>query len=144
INIHVIPDGEENELSCSCCSRPIYSGYGELRTDASALVDYWYRWAEGHKGRFTIAVAFRDQFGEPVENGGVVVLSGRVDSENIVYSVLSPEESPLSEFGAYGQVIDRNTALDLAESRNLFNVVDAITANESRLSRRILSCGLKA
>jgi len=143
-SVRVIPDGEEHESACSCCGRPIYSGYGELHTDTAALADYWYRWAEGHEGRFTLAVAIRDESGEPVEDGGVFVISGRVDPESIVYSVLEPDDSPFGDFGAYGRVIDRETALANAGATNLFNLVDAISENERRLSSRILSCGLKA
>ena len=142
ISIQAIPGGEEQESECSCCGRPIYSGYGELQTDTVALADYWYRWPEGHAGRFTLAVAIRDELGEPVEQGGVVVLSARVDSDNIVYSVLRPEDSPWDDFGAYGRVIDRETALARAGSTNLFSIVDAISANERRLSSRILDGGV--
>ena len=144
ISVEAIPDGEEHESACSCCGRPVYSGCGELHSDVAALADYWYRWSEGHEGRFTMAVAIRDELGEPVENGGVVVLSGRVDPENIVYSVLSPADSPWAGFGAYGHVIDRDAALANAGPTNLFNIVDAISANEKRLASRVLAWGLKA
>jgi hypothetical protein len=144
IELRAIPDGEEHESACSCCGRSIYAGCGELHTNARVIADYWYRWPEGHQGRFTMAVAIRDAAGEPIENGGVVALSARIDSENIVYSVLAPEDSPWSDFGAYGPVIDRDRALEASNSSGLFNIVDAISANERRLSSRILACGLKA
>ena len=137
-------DGKEFTDSCSCCGRPICCGAGELRTEKLALVDYWYRWAEGHAGRFMLAIAFRDTEGEPIENGGVVVASGRVESESIIYTVLSPEDSPWSDFGIFGQVIDREAALSNADATNLFGVIDSICVNENRLSSRILECGLKS
>lgn len=72
---------------------------------------------------------------------GTRVIAARMDSENIVYSVLAPEDAPWSDFGAYGQVVDRGRALEASESTGLFNIVDATSANEHRLSSRILVPG---
>jgi hypothetical protein len=138
-----VPGGEEHIGACTCCGRPTYSGAGELTSSTGELADYWYRWSEGHQGRFTLAIAFRNEFGEEIENGGVVVVSGRVDPHNIVYAVLSAEESPWPDFGAFGKVTERIEALARAESTRLFEFVDAISAGEHRLSSRILSSGLK-
>jgi hypothetical protein len=104
---------------------PTYSGAGTLTTSSLAVADYWYRWSEGHQGRFTLAIAFRNDFGEEVEDGGVVVVSGRVDPHDIVYVVLTPEESPWSDFGAFGKVTERDEALARAETTRLFEFVDA-------------------
>jgi hypothetical protein len=73
-----------------------------------------------------------------------VVLSGQLNAEAIVYSVVEPMDAPWSDFGAFGTVIDRPRALAEAEAADLFNVVDSIVANERRLSSRILSAGLQA
>ena len=119
-----------------------YSGAGELASSTVVLADYWYRWTEGHEGRFALALAFRNEVGEEIEDGGVVVVSGQVSPDNIVYAVLSPENSPWSDFGAFGKVRDREDALARAESTRLFEFVDAISAGEHRLASRILGCGL--
>jgi len=138
INVTAVPDGDEHTQACSCCGRAIYQGGGDLRSGNLGLADYWYRWSEGHQGRFHLAIHVRGQGGEPIENGGVVVIAGRIDSENIVYFVAEPADSPWQDFGAYGSVISREKALEQAESNGLFDIVDAVAANETRLSSRIL------
>ena len=140
--VSAIPDGEEQTASCSCCGRPVYEGCGELQSEATLLADYWYRWSEGHEGRFTLAVSSYDDRGERA--GGVAVVSGHVTDTDIIYSVLDPEDSPWADFGDFGQVLTRSEALHGPTNNNLFSVVDAVVANESRISSRILACGLRA
>ena len=142
INVQTVSNGEEHTDSCKCCGRPIYQGCGELRTEGKTLVDYWYRWSEGHEGRFALAVCPRSDNGEP--SVGVVVMSGWLDSEGIHYAVLEPNDSPWPAFGAFGPILSRKQALEGPIAQDLFGLVDAIVANERRLSSRILSCGLKA
>jgi hypothetical protein len=132
------PEGDEVTSSCSCCGRPVHRGAGELVTTDGAIADCWYQWPEGHEGRFSIAVCPRDDDGEPVAGRGVVVVSGRVAAGGIQYSVLEPGDAPWSDFGAYGPVLTRKDALEGPFSRDLFNYIDAIAANEKRLSSRIL------
>lgn len=144
VDVVVVPEGEEHLSSCSCCGRPIYSGCGELEAEGTTIADYWYRWSEGHQGRFNLAIAFRDSKGEPVEDGGVVAIAVRIDSGNIIYTVQEPEEAPWSDFGAYGRVMSRALALREAQATNLFNIAGAVSANERRISTRVLGSGLQA
>ena len=139
LEVTAVPDGEEHATTCSCCGRPVYEGCGELQSQDSLIADYWYRWSEGHEGRFTLAVGLYDQHGERL--GQVAVLSTRIADGNIIYTVLEPADSPWTDFGPFGSVLSREQALALP---NLFNVVDAISANESRVSARILASGLRA
>jgi hypothetical protein len=125
---------------CDCCGRPIYLGCGELTSGGRALADYWYQWAEGHEARFYLAVSPRDSSGNCVEDAGVSVLSARIDAADLVYSVIEPEQSPWSDFGAFGKVLPRDEVLNSSDSNSLFLFVDAIAANEPRLAARILEC----
>lgn len=120
----------------------MYTGAGELFAEQHVIADYWYRWADGHEVRFHLAVCPRGQNGEPVERAGVAVLSARQDSENLVYSVVEPHNSPWSDFGAFGAVLPRASALASAWEPSLFALVDAVSAKETRLADRILSTGL--
>ena len=134
-----VPDGEEQASTCSCCGRPVYEGCGELQSPDSLIADYWYRWSEGHEGRFSLAVGLYDE--DETRLGQVAVLSTRIEDGNIVYTVLEPADSPWTDFGPFGSVVTREQALSMP---NLFNIVDAISANEPRLSTRILASGLRA
>lgn len=141
--VYAVPDGNEHISACPCCGRPQYSGCGALQSTESTLADYWYRWTEGHEGRFELAIAFRED-GEPVDNAGVAVVSSRIQGGNLVYTVVGPENSSWSDFGVYGKVLDRTAVIAQATDTNLFGIVDAICANEQRLSNRILASGLHA
>ena len=132
------PEGNELTTPCTCCGRPVPRGTGELATTERALADYWYQWPEGHEGRFSIAVCPRGDDGEPVEGRGVIVVSGRVAADGIHYSVSDPKDAPWADFGAYGPVLSRKDALEGPFSGDLFTYIDAIAANEKRLSSRIL------
>lgn len=117
----------------------MHTGAGDLLLHGRPIADYWYQWTDGHEGRFYIAVCPRDPNGEPIEGAGVVVISAYQDDENVIYSVLEPADSPWSDFGAYGPVLSRATALGSDWSPGLFELVDAVAAKEPRLAARILN-----
>ena len=139
VAVTAIPFGDETTGTCGCCGRPTHTGAGELLSEARALADYWYQWPEGHEGRFCLAICPRGRDGQPVAGAGVAVLSAYQTSGDIVYTVLEPEESPWSDFGAFGPVLPRAAALSGQWEWGLFAIVDAVAANEARLASRILS-----
>ena len=142
IRVTAVPSGEETTDRCPCCQRPIYEGAGDLQSEAGAIAAYWYRWPEGHEGRFTLAVGRVTPQGDPIS--GVLVVTAYVDAEQITYTVLGPEDSPWSGFGSFGSPLTRSEALSEDNRGALFALVDAIAANERRISNRILSCGLRS
>jgi len=48
--------------------------------------------------------------GEPVENRGVFLVSGRVGAEGTHYSITGPDNGPWSDFGAFGKILTRDEA----------------------------------
>jgi hypothetical protein len=138
IDVTTKPDGDEAVEACRCCGRPIYEGRGVLESTGGDLADYWYRWSEGHEARFLLAISPCSDLGEP--RGGVAVVSGRIDRDNIVYSVVEPVDSPWAGTKLFGPILSREDALNGSLVPDLFQLVDAIAANEQRLSARILEC----
>lgn len=61
----------------------------------------------------------------------------------LIYSVLEPDKSPWPASQTFGPVLTREQALSGEVVPNLFALVDAIAANEHRLSSRILSINAK-
>ena len=137
--ISIEPEGEESSNLCSCCSRPIYWGHGWLISEGQSLAAFWYQWSEGHQGRFSLAIARFDD--EEFLVPGVVCVSARIEAQALIYAVLEPEAAPWSNFGAFGAVADRESALE--DGKRVFALVDAISANDRRLSARILTAGLQ-
>jgi hypothetical protein len=138
--VQAVLECEEYETKCSCCGRPIYWGYGWLESSSKSLAAYWYQWSEGHQGRFYLAIARFDEKEYLVP--GVVCISAEVGTEKISYSILEPRDAPWNEFGKFGVAVDRVQVLQ--DRENIFALVDAIAANESRISSRILACRLHA
>jgi hypothetical protein len=138
LEVKAMPEGDETTEACPCCGRPIYEGRGVLTSADHDLADYWYRWSEGHEGRFDLAVSPCDDAGAP--RGGVAVLSARLEAGNIIYLVVEPEDSPWKGT-ATAPVLRRAQALDSNLMPDLFALVDAIAANDRRLSKRISECG---
>jgi hypothetical protein len=136
INVTVEQDGQETQERCSCCGRSIFLGRGVLASAESDLADYWYRWPEGHGKQFMLAVSPCNDRGEPV--GGIAVVSGRLENENLIYSVVEPEDSPWPDSNVFGPVLSRKSVIEGAAGSKVFALVDAITANEPRISSRIL------
>lgn len=128
---------EEETSQCSCCGRPVYEGEGVLESDTQELAHYGYRWAEGHESRFSLGVCALDGQGENV--AGLAVVSGRSDGEQLIYTVLEPEHAPWGDSEALGKVLTRKQLLEEGLVPNLFNLVDAIVANEPRISSRIMA-----
>ena len=140
IPISTVSEGEEFATNCDCCGRPIYWGMGWLESESRTLAAYWYQWSEGHQELFRLAVARFDDEENLV--AGVAQISGQVDSKDIRYSIQDADDCPWDDFGSFGPVISRAQALE--HKGWIFNLVDAIAANERRLSSRILECGLHA
>jgi hypothetical protein len=136
ISVRIEQDGQEKQEHCSCCGRSIFLGRGVLASAENDLADYWYRWPEGHGKQFTLAISPCNVRDEPT--GGVAVISGRLENENLVYSVVEPENSPWPDSNIFGQILSRKAVLEGPLGSEVFALVDAITANEPRLSSRIL------
>jgi hypothetical protein len=138
IPVSVEPEGEEYSTQCSCCGRPVHWGHGWLMSESRPLAAFWYQWPEGHEGRFNLAIArFSDEeFLVP----GVVCVAARVEGDALVYSILERDECSWSDFGKFGEIATREQGL--LDRQNVFRLVDAIAANERRISSRILGSGL--
>ena len=127
---------DEQESACPCCGRPVYEGEGVLESGSRELAHYGYRWAEGHESRFTIGICALDEQGANV--AGLAVVSGRSDGEQLIYTVLDPEQAPWGDSASLGKVLTRKQLLEEGAVPNLFGLLDAIVANEPRISSRIL------
>lgn len=134
--VSAAPEGVENTSACSCCGRAVFEGSGVLSAASGDLADYWYRWTDGHESRFALAISACDADGYPC--GGIAVVACRREGGSMVYSVLEPDKSPWPASQTFGPVLTREQALSGEVVPNLFALVDAIAANEPRLSSRIL------
>lgn len=103
-----------------------------------SLAAFWYQWSEGHEVRFNLAVArFNDEeFLVP----GVVCVAARIEGDALAYSILERDECSWSDFGKFGEIATREEVL--LDRKNVFGLVDAIAANERRISSRILGSGI--
>lgn len=128
---------DEVETSCPCCGRPVYEGEGVLESENHELAHYGYRWAEGHESRFTLGICPLDPQG--LNLAGLAVVAGRSDGENLIYTVLEPEQAPWGDTEELGKVLTRKQLLEEGLIPDLFCLVDAIAANEPRISARILA-----
>jgi hypothetical protein len=140
IPVSATAEGTEFETRCSCCGRPIYWGQGWLESGKSTLAAYWYQWSEGHQGRFVLAVA---RFNEnDVLIPGVASAEACMEAGAIRYSILEPSETPWPDLSRFGPLLGREAVLQ--DKTETFELIDAITANDRRLSSRILGSGLQA
>jgi hypothetical protein len=114
----------------------VYEGEGVLESGDVELAHYGYRWAEGHESRFTVGICALDRQGANL--AGLAVVTARSDGEKLIYTVLEPEKSPWGDSEALGKVLTRKQLLEEGLIPNLFDLLDAIVANEPRISSRIL------
>lgn len=140
IAVSATREGGEFQTLCGCCQRPIHWGHGWLESEAGALAAYWYQWPEGHDGRHFLAVARFDEHEQLVP--GVVCIAASIGDGELRYAICDAEDAPWKDFGSFGSLVNRGDALD--DQARIFALVDAIEANESAISSRILSCGLRA
>lgn len=134
IAVRATPEGAEFETHCSCCGRPIYWGQGWLESPPATLATYWYQWSEGHQGRFMLALARFDS--EEVLIPGVVSVSACIEADAIQYSILEPSGAHWPDLSRFGSLLGRDAALQ--HKAEIFVLIDAITANDQRISTRIL------
>jgi len=137
MSVWTTPIGNEADDTCACCGRPVHEGEGVLVSADGNLAHYGYRWAEGHEARFTLGICSLHLPGDDV--AGLAVVSGRSDGEQLIYTVLDPDQSPWGDSEALGKVLTRKQLLEEQLVPNLIDLVDAIAASEPRLSARILA-----
>jgi hypothetical protein len=135
VDVRVVPAGSESTGACTCCGRPIYSGHGDLLAAQGPVASFWYRWSEGHDGRFVLGIGRYDA--EGLEVPGIVVVQARLVEENIEYSIVAPDDSPWNSLGRFGGPLSREAVIEQGFQIELFHIVDAIAANEPRISSRM-------
>jgi hypothetical protein len=129
--------GSETTDVCSCCGRLIFEGEGLLHLDELVLASYGYRYSEGHQARFVLGISPLAKSGEPL--AGLAVVQCASDGESLIYRVLDPIESPWSDSNTLGKVLSRKQLLEDGVLPNLFELVDAVSAREPRISTRVLA-----
>jgi hypothetical protein len=141
VPVTATPEGEEFETKCACCGRPIYWGHGWLESTGAALAAYWYQWSEGHLGKFLLAIARFD--GNEYLIPGVSSLVGQIRDEAIQYSIVDSRDQNWGDMTKpFGPLLSREESL--INKTSIFELTDAITANDQRISSRILASGLQA
>ncbi len=69
-------------------------------------------------------------------------MAGRIEGGAIHYSIIEPNETNWTNLERFGPLLSREAAL--VYSVQVFELVDAIAAQEQRISARILASGLQA
>lgn len=131
--MNVIPEIEEVKSSCSCCGRELYSSYGDIVVGDETVAGYWYRWANGHEGRFSLAI----QWHHPELGMRVVALGAEAMEEGIRYSLLDPCDSPFGDLSDFGDHLDREKALVQADLVDFWGYVDAVASADPGLAKHI-------
>ncbi|MEM8501408.1 MAG: hypothetical protein AAF542_25590 [Pseudomonadota bacterium] len=127
----------ELESKCPCCNKPSYEGEGVVGCAQGELAYYGYRWTEGHEVRFTLGIVALELNGDI--RPGMAVVSGHTDNDSLIYTVKDPHSSPWTDSEKLGPILTRHQILEENVFPELFAFVDSITANDQRLSNRILA-----
>jgi len=133
--MNVVKNGEETSDNCSCCNALIYKGLGELQSNNKIIAEYAYRWPQGHKELFSLAIHFYDDNEKPIH--GVIAIRGWIENEGINYGVLEPEDSPWGDVGKSGPILTREDSFSLIGKKKVFDIASSIVTNESRINNRI-------
>ncbi|MCJ8319516.1 MAG: DUF2199 domain-containing protein [Colwellia sp.] len=127
---------EEEELessSCDCCETEIKLFCGRVENQLGDVeADYWLRIPTGHPNKFTVAISISKN-----DSPRVAVLYGENNEENLTYWIQDLDNSPWEDFGDYGKVIGRNDVLVDQYKAFYFDVIDKISATDSRLKAQI-------
>ena len=128
--------GTENTTSCACCGRSIFEGEGWLLKGDDEILFYRYRWADGHKTAFSMAIAATDE--EGYMRPGFVAVSCTERDGQLCFSVNEPDDSSWSDSKEFGPVLTRDLALNpQGVYPDLWQLVDTLVGVEPRLARRI-------
>lgn len=127
-----IPDDKEVIRTCPCCGMSVFSACGGIVIDGEEVAGYWYRWSEGHEGRFEIALAWVN------DEAYVATAWGHTSVEGIQYGVNEVDDSPWGDMSEYGTHLGRQSLLNLpAERGKFFELADTLAVHEPNLSKRI-------
>lgn len=127
---------EEEELeseSCGCCENEIKYFCGRVENQLGDVeADYWLRIPTGHPNKFTVAISIsKNNFSR------VAVLYGENSQDSLTYWIQDLDNSPWEDFGDYGKVIGRDDVLADQYKAFFFDVVDEISASDTRLKTQI-------
>ena len=128
--------GSENTTSCACCGRSVFEGEGWLLKGDDEVLFYRYRWADGHRTAFSVAIAATDEGG--YMRPGYVAVSCMQKEGQLCFSVTEPYGSSWSDSEEFGPVLTRDLALSpQGVYPDLWQLVDALVEVEPRLAWRI-------
>ncbi len=127
---------EEKELEptfCGFCEGEIKLFCGRVENQLGDVeADYWLQIPTGHPNKFTIAISISKN-----DLSRVAVLYGKNNEEGLNYWIQDLDNSPWEDFGEYGKVIGRDEVLADQYKAFYFDVVDKISANDTRLKAQI-------
>lgn len=127
---------EEEKSSCCCCGRDMFEAEGILNSEHGEIAYYAYQWTDGHQSRFKLGICALNENSEITP--GLAAVSCHFNGESLIYSILEPEDSPWGDSEALGAVLSRKDVLEEKKIPNIFSIVDAIAANDKRISSKIL------
>lgn len=110
----------------------MFSACGGIVINGEEVAGYWYRWSEGHEGRFEIGIAWADS------EAYVATAWGHTSAEGIQYGINEVKDSPWGDMSEYGMHMGRQNLLGLkTERERFFELADLLAVHETNLSRRI-------
>ena len=124
----VVEEIQLKDSFCGCCGNVIRNYCGHIVESGNVVSNYWLRIPEGHPGFYTLGIAI-----DKDSNPRGAVLIGKADETGKSYTIQNTDNSPWSDFGEYGRILEREQVLADPSKALIFSLCDCIASQDSRL-----------
>lgn len=136
MNNYIVEIGENRNASiCPCCGRASRIGHGFVFKYGDAHAVYYAAWSEAHpEKRVSLALAI-GEWGDESTNKDRICFGLEVweGTEEILFRVIDPEESPWPETDLMGKMISRDEALTHQLLKEVFVIVEEVLRSHSAI-----------
>lgn len=120
--------GNEEESRCACCGNKSSTGHGFVYRNNHAYAVYYCAWSLSHAEKtvsFALAIGEWDD-ASTVDDRVCFGIEAKENESQILFRVLSPDESPWPNTNLLGNMLARENALNHEKISEIFTILEEV------------------
>lgn len=138
--LEVEPTGDSMHAPCDCCGNQNRCVWGFIHTPRYTLAAYYVHWTVGrmtdHGANFDVIIG-RWGDGATAADRHLIALEYRVMDTGPAFMVIDAAGRPADDPGMVGRALARAQVIGTPDAKQVFEVVDAILAQDPRLAELV-------
>jgi len=133
MRLEILPENEAEFGPCECCGNKTRRVWGYVYSDEAALAAYYVEWTPGHSdANFDLILG---RWGDEAQSADrvSVAIEFRILESGPAFHVINAGERLYAKSSLVGKALSRETVLAGEMRQQVFDVLDLIYADDSRL-----------